>query len=246
MDVILIALGLASVGYGLSVMLVWSGSSFFAVWYAIGVALAGAGLAMRMGAWQQLPHALRLAAGVVAGAALAVTLAVAALILTTASEPTPAALDEVIVLGAQVRADGSPSTVLRYRLDTAVDYLRDNPTTRVVVSGGKGPNELCTEAEAMARYLESKGVDASRIVPEDASTTTVENLRYSKALLGSADDEVGIVTNDFHVLRATRIAARQGYAHAHGIAAPSDAWYVPNNVLREVMGVVKDALLGNM
>ena len=54
------------------------------------------------------------------------------------------------------------------------------------------------------------------------------------------------MTNDFHVLRATRIAAKQGYANAHGIAAPSDAWYVPNNVLREVMGIVKDFLFGNM
>ena len=98
----------------------------------------------------------------------------------------------------------------------------------------------------MARYLESCGIDAARIELEDASTNTVENLRNSRALLAGAGDAVGIVTNDFHVLRATRIAAKQGYANARGIAAPSGAWYVPNNVLREVMGVVKDFLFGNM
>ena len=184
--------------------------------------------------------------GVAAALAAAVTLGVGALILTTAHEPAPEGLDELVVLGAQVRPDGSPSTVLRYRLDTAADYLRENPSTRCIVSGGKGANEPCSEAEAMARYLESCGIDAARIELEDASTNTAENLRNSRALLADAGDAVGIVTNDFHVLRATRIAAKQGYAHAHGIAAPSDTWYVPNNVLREVFGVAKDFLFGNM
>lgn len=212
MSILLIALGVAAIVYGASVMLIWSGSGFFAVWYAIGAALAGCGVAMRLGAWQAFPRALRMFVGVAAALAAAVTLGVAALILTTAHEPAPEGLDELVVLGAQVRPDGSPSTVLHYRLDTAADYLRENPSTRCVVSGGKGANEPCSEAEAMARYLES----------------------------------CGIVTNDFHVLRATRIAAKQGYANARGIAAPSDAWYVPNNVLREVMGIVKDFLFGNM
>lgn len=246
MSVLLIALGALAIVYGVSVMLIWSGSGFFAVWYVIGAALAGCGVAMRMGAWQGLPRALRMFVGVAAALAAAITLGVGALILTTAHEPAPEGLDELVVLGAQVRPDGSPSTVLRYRLDTAADYLRENPSTRCIVSGGKGANEPCSEAEAMARYLESCGIDAARIELEDASTNTVENLRNSRALLADAGDAVGIVTNDFHVLRATRIAAKQGYANAHGIAAPSDAWYVPNNVLREVMGVVKDFLFGNM
>ena len=243
MSVLLIALGALAIVYGVSVMLIWSGSGFFAVWYVIGAALAGCGVAMRMGAWQGLPRALRMFVGVAAALAAAVTLGVGAPILTTAHEPAPEGLDELVV---QVRPDGSPSTVLRYRLDTAADYLRENPSTRCIVSGGKGANEPCSEAEAMARYLESCGIDAARIELEDASTNTVENLRNSRALLADAGDAVGIVTNDFHVLRATRIAAKQGYANARGIAAPSDAWYVPNNVLREVMGVVKDFLFGNM
>ena len=246
MSILLIALGAAAIVYGASVMLIWSGSAFFAVWYVIGAALSGCGIAMRLGAWQALPRALRMFVGVAAALAAAATLGVAALILTTAHEPAPEGLDELVVLGAQVRPDGSPSTVLRYRLDTAADYLRENPSTRCIVSGGKGANEPCSEAEAMDLYLESCGIDAARIELEDASTNTVENLRNSRALLADAGDAVGIVTNDFHVLRATRIAAKQGYANAHGIAAPSDAWYVPNNVLREVMGVVKDFLFGNM
>lgn len=246
MSLLLIALGAASIAYGVSVMLVWSGSAFFAVWYAIGAALAGCGVAMRQGIWQALPWALRAVVGVAAALAGAVTLGVAALILTTAHTPAPGGLDVLVVLGAQVRSDGSPSTVLRYRLDTAADYLLDNPGTRCIVSGGRGANEPCPEAEGMARYLESRGIDASRIQLEDASTNTVENLRNSKALLDAPSDQVGIVTNDFHLLRAMRIAAKQGYANVHGIAAPSDAWYVPNNVLREVMGIARAFLLGNM
>lgn len=246
MSVLLIALGALAIVYGVSVMLIWSGSGFFAVWYVIGTLLAGCGVAIRVGAWRGLPRALRMFVGIAAALAAAITFGVAALILTTAHEPAPEGLDELVVLGAQVRPDGSPSTVLRYRLDTAADYLQKNPSTRCIVSGGKGANEPCSEAEAMARYLKSCGIDAARIELEDASTNTVENLRNSRALLADAGDTVGIVTNDFHVLRATRIAAKQGYANAHGIAAPSDAWYVPNNVLREVIGVVKDFLFGNM
>ena len=107
MSVLLIALGALAIVYGVSVMLIWSGSGFFAVWYVIGAALAGCGVAMRVGAWQALPRALRMFVGVAAALAAAVTLGVGALILTTAHEPAPEGLDELVVLGAQVRPDGA-------------------------------------------------------------------------------------------------------------------------------------------
>lgn len=82
-------------------------------------------------------------------------------------------LDYVVVLGAQVRKS-SPSKVLRYRLDTAIDYLNENPGTICIVSGGKGPNEPVAEAQGMTNYLESYGIKKNRIIKEMKSKTTQE------------------------------------------------------------------------
>lgn len=75
-------------------------------------------------------------------------------------------LDYVVVLGTQVRKSG-PSKVLRYRLDTAIDYLNENPGTICIASGGKGPNEPVTEAQDMANYLESYGIKKNHIIKGD-------------------------------------------------------------------------------
>lgn len=255
MDVVLIVAGAAAAAYGVSVMLVWSGTGFFAVWYAIGLALAGVGGAMRLGLWARLPGWLRLGAGCAGALALACVLGIAALVMGGAREVAPRGLDAIVVLGAQVRADGRPSDVLRHRLDAAVAYLAENPGTICVVSGGQGPNEPCAEAEAMAAYLVAHGVDEGRVVVEGESSNTVENVRCSREAIARAlgadparegGPSVGIVTNDFHVYRALAIARRQGLREVHGIGSYSNPWYLPNNVLRECLGVAKDALAGNM
>lgn len=113
-------------------------------------------------------------------------------------------LDYIIVLGAQVRKDG-PSPVLKYRLDKAVEYLNENPDTVCIVSGGQGSNEPWTEAEGMAQYLQEKGIDTARILTEDQSQTTEQNITNSKMLMKEGAS-VGIVTNNFHVFRALQIA----------------------------------------
>ncbi|MBQ6651608.1 MAG: YdcF family protein, partial [Atopobiaceae bacterium] len=95
-------------------------------------------------------------------------------------------------------------------------------------------------------YLIARGIDEGRILREPASETTVQNIAFSRELMGDDDAGVGIVTNDFHVFRATRIARAQGLANAVGVPGGSVAWYLPNNVLRECLGVIKDVLAGNM
>lgn len=88
-------------------------------------------------------------------------------------------MDYIIVLGAQVKESG-PSVVLRYRLDRAVSYLKENDNTLVIVSGGKGINEPATEASVMKEYLINEGINEERIIIEDKSNTTKENLINSK------------------------------------------------------------------
>lgn len=154
-------------------------------------------------------------------------------------------LDYIIVLGAQVREDG-PSAVPKYRLDAAIDYLNENPNTVCIVSGGQGENEPFSEAKGMAEYLLDKGIEEKRILLEDWSTNTVENIQNSKELLEGEYNGVGIVTNNFHVFRAVRTAKVQEMEGVCGIAADSNVLYLPNNILRECLGILKDWLMKNI
>ena len=154
-------------------------------------------------------------------------------------------LDYIIVLGAQIREDG-PSYVLQKRLDAAYDYLQNNPHTIVIVSGGQGSNEPTTEAQGMYDYLVGRGIEPERILMEDASRNTDENIRYSMQLFDAENSSVGIVTNNFHVFRGVHLARAEGCADVYGIAAGSHPGYLPNNMLREFFGVVKDFLTGNL
>jgi uncharacterized SAM-binding protein YcdF (DUF218 family) len=115
-----------------------------------------------------------------------------------------------------------------------------------VVSGGQGPDEPFPEAQGMAAYLVQHGVAPERIMQESRSTNTVQNIAFSLELIGSTNYRIGIVTNNFHVFRAVRTARKAGLRNACGIAGYSTPWYLPNNLLREAMGVVKDFLVGNI
>ena len=238
-------LGALCAAYGISIMLVWSGTGFFAVWLALGALLIGSAWAVHAGWWAACPSVIRRIVYGITALVVITCVATQGLALTHFSDQGEDDLDYIIVLGAQVREDG-PSVVLRYRLDTAFDYLEANPRTLCIVSGGQGANEPEPEAHVMARYLEQRGIDSSRIIQEDESKNTIQNVRNSMRLIDPDHDKVGILTNNFHVYRGVSIARKQGIAHVCGIAAPSHAWYLPNNLLRETFGIVKDSLMGNL
>ena len=238
-------IGIACVLYGCLILSILSGTSFFAVWFVLGGVCFLFAAAARFHVWQNLPMGGKAAFLILVFACLAFFVFVEAKILTCFGEEGEKDLDYIIVLGAQVRDDG-PSVVLQYRLDTAFDYLEENPDTLCIVSGGQGANEPCTEAEAMRDYLVAKGIAEERILTEAESASTLENIQNSMKLLDPETDSVGIVTNDFHLYRGTGIARKAGIRHVSGIAAPSLPLYFPNNMLREFFGVVKDTLKGNM
>ena len=150
-----------------------------------------------------------------------------------------------ILLGAQVREDG-PSAVLRYRLDEAAAYMRDNSSTICIVTGGQGLAEPVAEGISMRDYLVGLGIDASRILVEDKARNTIQNILFSMPLMSSPDASCGIVTNNFHVARALALARKQGLTDIYAIAAPSDLLFLPNNMFREVFGLTKDFLAGNL
>lgn len=149
--------------------------------------------------------------------------------------------DYLIVLGAGLRGE-RPSLVLRNRINAAAEYLSENPDSKVVVSGGQGPDELISEAEAMRRGLVELGIDEARILLEDHSTSTNENLTFSKQFIPD-EASVVIVTNKFHVYRACHLARECGYTSVSGLGADNVRWLNPTNYLRECMAVFKDVVL---
>lgn len=155
--------------------------------------------------------------------------------------------DAVIVLGAAVHGK-TPSRTLRHRLDTAAEYHKSNPEAIIVVSGGKGPQEDITEAEAMRLYLVEKGVDPQVIIMEAEATSTYENFKYSKKLL---DKKLGkeyktcFITNEYHILRALLCAEKAGLSDLTHLHSNTVLSYLTPGVLRECLAVLKYIILGN-
>lgn len=222
------------------------GTRFFLVWGALGAGLIFLGWAVgNQGLMERLPFGVKLTAGIVLGAGMLLFVAVEGLIISKFHAAAPPGADYLIVLGAQWKEKG-PSDVLKRRLDQALTYLRENPGTLVIVSGGQGKNEPVPEARGMAEYLIAAGVGPERILVEDASENTYGNLKNSGALLDKEKNTVVVVTNNFHMYRALGIAGKNGYAKVYGLAADSYPGMLPNNLLREFFGVVKDIAVGNM
>ena len=149
----------------------------------------------------------------------------------------------LIVLGAKVKPGGVPSLSLQYRLDAALDYLKENPYTKVIVSGGQGPDEEQTEASFMRDYLIANGIEKSRIITEEQSTSTYENLYYSFALLPETEQAVTIVSNDFHLRRATYIANELGYETDVIVASTPRSVEIKLNI-RERLALLRTYILG--
>ena len=113
-----------------------------------------------------------------------------------------------IVLGAKVNKNGEPSLALHYRLEAAVVYLEQYPHVKVIVSGGQGKEEPMSEAERMYTFLKEAGIKEERILRESASTSTYENLAFSKKLLPEGETSVTIISSDFHLTRAQYLAEK--------------------------------------
>lgn len=214
-----------------------SGTGFFLVWIGLGIVWFLLGISFRMEVWKNVPRSVKIIGGSIIGIGLLAFFIIEGCVVSQMRVDGRTGLDYIIVLGAQVRKDG-PSPVLRYRLDRAVEYLNENPDTICIVSGGQGSNEPWPEAEGMAQYLQQKGIGATRILLEDQSQTTEQNIINSKKLMKDGAS-VGIVTNNFHVFRAMQIAKKYGLSDSCGIAAGSTPKYLPNNMLREFFAEMK-------
>lgn len=156
--------------------------------------------------------------------------------------------ETMLILGCQVHPWG-PSILLQDRLDEALFYLADNPDMTVIVSGGQGPDEHDSEAAVMRDYLVQAGVDSDRILVEDGSHNTFQNITYSVKLMEEqgldAEQGVLMVSNGFHLTRArmlwTRVTGeseRLSTLAAPSSHAPSRLWMY----FREPLALAKSFL----
>ena len=149
--------------------------------------------------------------------------------------------DAVIVLGCAVEGI-EPSEQLRCRLDTALEYYRQNPSATIIVTGGQGSDENDTEAAVMARYLIAGGVPEEQILLEDQATSTKENFEYSAEILASETPDTSslcFITSDFHIFRSGKLAAQAGIDEITHLHAPTPAKRVLTNLFREPIVLLK-------
>ncbi len=166
--------------------------------------------------------------------------------------------DFLIILGCGLRKDGTPTPLLQGRIDRALTfYERQKAETGkelvFVTSGGRGPDEVISESESMKRYLMERGVPEEKIIQEDRSADTMENMKFSKEKIWALDPnaKVAFSTTNYHVFRSG-LFARRVKMRAVGMGAETRWYFWPNAAVREFAGLLtrhrgKQALiLGSM
>jgi uncharacterized SAM-binding protein YcdF (DUF218 family) len=154
--------------------------------------------------------------------------------------------DVVVVLGCAV-VGTRPSNTLRNRLEECVDYYNKNPEAVIIVSGGQGPQEDISEAEAMKLYLTNRGIPLEKIYTEDKATSTDENFKYSKVIIDELFPngcKVCYITNDFHSYRAGMYAKKNGI-EAVSCNSKTSINAIAPSYLREAVAVVHYWVFGN-
>jgi len=150
-----------------------------------------------------------------------------------------------IVLGAEVKGT-RPSRSLLMRLQKAETYAKENPDVILILSGGQGNGEDISEAQCMYNYLTEKGISEERLIMEDRSTSTRENLAFSDELTGCSTKTCGILSNSFHICRALLLAHKAGYTSPVGIPAQSDPVLQVHLVMREAVALTVGKLRGEL
>lgn len=187
---------------------------------------------------------MRIAIAALLAVCFAVGLFISFFMVKYASFNTPPAADSdgssgtVVVLGCHIYGE-SPSKLLKGRLDAAIEYLNSHEAASVIVSGGQGDDEIISEALAMKNYLAENGISEDRIIMEDKSTNTDENIRFSGSIISEQGlpDTLYIVTDTFHSYRAYLFAEKCGF-QAYNIS--SDVYWplIGEYWIRDILGIL--------
>ena len=156
--------------------------------------------------------------------------------------------DFIVILGCWFRKDGSLPPLLKGRVDRAIAFWKDQKEVAgkeavFIPSGGQGRSESMPEAEAMGRYLRSCGIPEERILKEDQSRNTYQNMAFSRKLIEerSSHAKVAFSTTNYHVFRSGVWAGLAGLA-AEGMGSRTRWWYWPNAFMRECVGLLRNRI----
>ena len=168
-----------------------------------------------------------------------------AIISTRYKIKTP--MDYIIILGCAIRKDGTPTPILRIRIDRAIEfeeeqYKRLQKHAKFVPSGGQGSDEVISEAECMKRCLTERGIPEERILKEDKSVNTYQNVAFSNKVIEADTDDirkagVAFSTTNYHVFRGYTLAQKIGMK-VRGLSAKTKLYFFPNAFLREFFGLL--------
>lgn len=207
-------------------------STFLNFWLLAGMIHAALGAL-----WNWLPYTIQAIATMIVLVIWIIFLGVEIQIVRAMRTKNPCVPEYLIVLGAQVRGTYITNS-LRRRLDTACRVWKQHPEIKIIVSGGKGRGEDISEAEAMSGYLLQSGIKENKILKEDCSSSTRENLMFSKKLITDESSSVGIVTNDFHIYRSLFLARECGFQQVCGIPASTNRVLFMNYMVREFFAIL--------
>ena len=150
--------------------------------------------------------------------------------------------DYMIILGCQIKKDGTLTPLLKGRVDRAIEFRNEQLETTgkdliFVPSGGKGNDEVISEAEAMKKYLLEQGIKEKNILTENKSKNTYENIKFSNKLINNKKVNIGFSTTNYHVMRAGLIATEQGLK-IEGIGSKTKSYFWINASIREFIGTL--------
>lgn len=147
----------------------------------------------------------------------------------------------VLVLGARIIDEDTPCKVLEDRLRTSIDYLKKFKCTYVIVSGGIGDDEPVSEGFVMKKFLIRMGISENRILMEDSSRNTFENLKNTREILKDVD-EILIITSGYHLFRSKILAKRIGFKKVYLIGSEVGQESRIKNIFREVFAMIKSVI----
>ncbi len=158
-------------------------------------------------------------------------------------EKNKSSMNNMVILGCGLEENGDPSQMMKNRLDAALEYIAENDIETIIVSGGKGSDEKFAESSVMKKYLVANGIKSDKIIEENKSTSTFENLSFTKELLEKIQQNENeeysliIVTSDFHMFRSKLIANELGF-NVKGVPSSISMIEIPQRHVREYFAII--------
>lgn len=160
--------------------------------------------------------------------------------------------DYIIILGCAIKEDGTLYPLIQGRVDKAIEFAKAQKektgiSPKFIPSGGQGSDECISEGRAMANYLLSCGIPEDQILPEEQSTNTMENMRFSKAIAEQEKEDpiLAFSTTNYHVFRSGILANKQGM-NMEGLGSKTKWYFWPNALIREFIGMIVDDKIGTI